>query len=182
MRLPRQEYCSELPFPSPHLHCSMCQCFISFYAWKILHRMNGPHIVYPLTSWWAVGYFPPLSTVTHAAMNSGLQASVGVPVFGSFGYIHRIRIAGSSSNCSHILAFVNNAAMNMSIHISRQDIALTSFGYIYIYTHIYTHNILISGIAGSYGNSIFNFVCRSGCTNFYFHWPCTRAPISSYPH
>ena len=175
MGFPNQEYCSELPFPSPHLHCSMCQCVIPFYVWKILHCMNGPHIVSPFSSWWTFGYFPPLAAVTGAAVNSGLQASVGVPVFSSFGYIHRTRIAGSCSNCFHVLAIVNNAAMNISIHISLQDIAFTSYGYIYIYTPI-------SGIAVSYGNSIFNFVCRSGCTNFYFHWQCTRVPISSYPH
>ena len=61
--------------------------------------------------------------------------------------------------CFHLLATVNNAAVNVGIQISFQDSAFNSFGY-----------ILRSGNAGSYGHSIFNFlrkyqtVFHSGCT------------------
>ena len=48
--------------------------------------------------------------------------------------------------CFNILATVNNAAMNIEVHVSFQIIVFVFFG-----------KILKSGIAKSYGSSIFNF-------------------------
>ena len=77
---------------------------------------------------------------------------------------------------SHILVIVNNAAMNIGVLMFFQVSVLGSFGY-----------IPRSGIAGSKGRSIFNFLkylhaaFHNGCTNLHSYQQCRKVSLFPYP-
>ena len=76
--------------------------------------------------------------------------------------------------CFHVLPIVNRAAMNYRVHVSFQIIVILRYMY-------------RSGIARSYGNSIFSFlrnlntVLHSGYISLNSHHHCWRVPFSLYP-
>ena len=80
-------------------------------------------------------------------------------------------------DCFHTSPLVDNAEMNIGVHIFFQ-----------VSVFMFFRSIPISGRAGSYGSSVFNFLrnlrvlSHRGCIDLHSYQECMRVPFFPHPH
>ena len=123
---------------------------------------------------WLNSFSMIISRSIHVSANSTISFCYGWVTFHCV-YIYHVFFIHSAADgnlgCLHVLAIVNNAAMDIEVHVSFQ-----------IRVFIFSRYMPRNGIAGSHGNSIFSFSFFIVFNNFYWsivdlqcciHFRCT---------
>ena len=117
---------------------SMCQNFLPLQGWIISYCMMDHIFVYPSIHPPIHGYLGCshlLAVVNDAAMDMGVQVSIPVPAFSSFGFTLRSRIARSDDNS--VFNFLKNRHTVFPSSISQPTNTAQGFQFLHILTNTY---------------------------------------------